>query len=122
MFYCTLLTSVHICGPSSIRESPIYIFGEGVGNDVTRYNGYGTDDVKGVITGREGVDATIGVGDDMTLNVSFVMTLKVSFHGRVPMTTPFVFFQINVCALYFFNSLQIHTSTRHRFTPTMKLY
>ena len=72
MFDCSSPPLVYICGPSSIGESPIIEgigsgegVGEGVGNGVTIGNGDGTDDVKGVVTGGEGVDATTGVGDDM---------------------------------------------------------
>jgi len=68
MFDCASPPLVHICGPSSIGESPILEdigSGEGVGNGVTVGNDDGTDDVEGVVTGGEGADATIGVGDDM---------------------------------------------------------
>jgi len=75
MFDCSSPPLVHICGPSSIGESPIIEgigsgegVGEGVGeggNGVTLGNGDGTDDVEGVVTGGEGADATTGVGDDM---------------------------------------------------------
>jgi len=68
MFDCSSPSLVHICGPSSIGESPIIKgigSGESVGNGVTLGNGDGTDDVEGVVTGGEGADATTGVGDDM---------------------------------------------------------
>jgi len=41
---------------------------------------------------------------------TFVMTLNVSFYGRVSMMASFVSFRINVCALCFFNLLQVHTN------------
>jgi len=68
MFDCASPPLVHICGPSSIEESPILEGiggGEGVGNGVTVASGDDTDDVEDVVTGGEGVDATTGVGDDM---------------------------------------------------------
>jgi len=68
MFDCASPPLVHIGGPSPIGESPILEgigSGEGVGNGVIVDNGDGTNDVEGVVTGGEGVDATIGVGDDM---------------------------------------------------------
>jgi len=68
MFDCAPPPSIHICGPSSIGESLILEgtgSGKSVGNGVTLGNSDGTDDVKGVVTGGEGVDAKTRVGDDM---------------------------------------------------------
>jgi len=49
MFDCSSPSLVHICGPSSIGESPIIKgigSGEGVGNGATLGNGDGTDDLR----------------------------------------------------------------------------
>jgi len=72
MFDCASPPSVHICGPSSIGESPILEgtgSGESIGNGVTLGNGDRIDDVEGVVTGGEGVDATTAVGDDFNMNL-----------------------------------------------------